>query len=182
MVATTLAGAVLGVLAVKFAPTALLSAILPVLLIVMAIYFALSRRLSNDDARPRMSERAFTFSVAPALGFYDGIFGPGVGSFFLLGFVTLLGFSVLRASAHTRLLNFTSNIASLAIFAASGKIIWILGLAMGVGQFLGAQIGARLAISQGARIIRPLLVLVSCAMAIKLLLDPANPITRYLFE
>jgi hypothetical protein len=182
MVATTFAGAVLGVLAVKFAPTALLSAILPVLLIVMAIYFALSRRLSNDDARPRMSERAFTFSVAPALGFYDGIFGPGVGSFFLLGFVTLLGFSVLRASAHTRLLNFTSNIAALAIFAASGKIVWILGLAMGVGQFLGAQIGARLAISQGARIIRPLLVLVSCGMAIKLLLDPANPITHYLFE
>ena len=60
-----------------------------------------------------MSERAFTFSVAPALGFYDGIFGPGVGSFFLLGFVTLLGFGVLRASAHTRLLNFTSNIAAL---------------------------------------------------------------------
>ena len=182
MVATTFAGAVLGVLAVKFAPTSLLSAILPVLLILMAIYFALSRRLSSADAKPRMSERTFVRSVAPGVGFYDGIFGPGAGSFYLLGFVTLLGYGVVRASAHTRLLNFTSNIASLITFAASGKIIWTLGLAMGAGQFLGAQLGSRLAITHGARLIRPLLVLVCCGMAIKLLLDPANPITHYLLK
>jgi uncharacterized membrane protein YfcA len=109
------------------------------------------------------------------VGFYDGIFGPGAGSFYLLGFVTLLGYGVVRASAHTRLLNFTSNIASLITFALSGKIVWIVGFAMGLGQFLGAQLGTRLAIRQGARIIRPLLVVVCCGMAVKLLLDPANP-------
>lgn len=175
MVAATFVAACLGVLAVAVAPVGLLSALMPLLLIVMAVYFTLSRRLSNDDARPRISNRRFSVTAAPAVGFYDGIFGPGAGSFYLLGFVTLLGYGVVRASAHTRLLNFTSNIASLITFALSGKIVWIVGFTMGLGQFLGAQLGTRLAIRQGARIIRPLLVVVCCGMAVKLLLDPANP-------
>jgi len=175
MVAATFVGAVLGVLAVAIAPVRLLSAVLPLLLIAMAVYFVLSRRLSNEDARPRISRRRFGLTLAPGLGFYDGVFGPGTGAFYLLGFVTLLGYGVVRASAHTRLLNFTSNVASLLAFALSGKIVWVVGLAMGAGQFLGAQLGTRLAIAHGARIIRPLLVAVCCAMAVKLLLDPANP-------
>jgi uncharacterized protein len=182
LVATTFVGAVLGVLAVKFAPTALLTAALPILLIALAIYFVFSRRLSNEDARPRMGRAAYALSIAPALGFYDGIFGPGAGAFYLLGFVTLLGYGVVRASAHTRLLNFTSNIASLVTFALSGKIIWTLGLSMGAGQFLGAQLGSRMAIRHGTRLIRPLLVLVCCGMAARLLLDPANPITHYFLK
>ncbi len=179
MIATTFVAAGLGVLAVAFAPTALLSAIMPVLLIVMAIYFALSPRLSEQDVHARSTLTRFSWTAAPAIGFYDGLFGPGAGSFYLLGFVTLLGYGVMRASAHARLLNFTSNIAALLVFALSGKIIWTLGLAMGVGQFLGAQVGSRLAIKNGAKIIRPVLVIVCCAMAIKLLLDPANPLRAF---
>jgi uncharacterized protein len=180
MIATTFIAACLGVLTVAIAPTSLLSAVMPILLIVMALYFTLSPRLSDDDVHARTTLTRFSWSVAPAIGFYDGLFGPGAGSFYLLGFVTLLGYGVLRASAHTRLLNFTSNLASLAVFALSGKILWPLGLAMGLGQFLGAQVGSRLAIRNGAKLIRPLLVIVCCAMAIKLLLDPANPL-RALF-
>lgn len=175
MMVATFVGAVLGVLAVAIAPVKLLSAVLPLLMIAMAVYFVLSRRLSNEDARPRISRRRFGLTVAPGLGFYDGMFGPGTGAFLLLGFVTQLGYGVVRASAHTRLLNFTSNVASLIAFAVSGKIVWVVGLAMGAGQFLGAQFGSRLAIAHGARIIRPLLVAVCCAMAAKLLFDPANP-------
>ncbi len=89
----------------------------------------------------------------------------------MLGFVLLMGYGVVRATAHTKLLNFTSNIAALCVFAAGGHINWPLGLAMGVGQFLGAQMGARLAMRSGARIIRPMLVAVSLAMAIKLIHD-----------
>jgi uncharacterized protein len=179
MIATTFAAACLGVLAVAFAPTTLLSAIMPILLIVMALYFALSPRLSDDDVHARTTLIKFSWTFAPAIGFYDGVFGPGAGSFYLLGFVTLLGYGVLRASAHTRLLNFTSNIASLLVFAVSGKILWPLGLAMGAGQFLGAQVGSRLAIRNGAKLIRPLLVVVCCGMAVKLLLDPANPLRAF---
>jgi len=169
-------GACLGALAVSIAPLALLSAVLPLLLVVMALYFALSPKLSDRDAAARLSPTAFAFSAAPLVGFYDGVFGPGTGSFFFLSFITLLGYGVLRATAHTKLLNFTSNIAGFLLFAVSGKIVWPVGLAMGLGQFLGAQVGSRLAIRRGARLIRPLLVAVCCAMAAKLVLDPANPL------
>lgn len=175
MVATTFIGACLGVLAVKYAPTDLLKAIMPVMLIAMALYFGLSPLMRNEDGHARISLPRFALTTAPLIGFYDGVFGPGAGSFYLLGFMVLLGYGAIRASAHTKLLNFTSNFASLLMFALSGKIIWTLGIVMGLCQFAGAQIGSRLAMKQGARLIRPLLVIVCCAMAIKLLLDPASP-------
>jgi uncharacterized membrane protein YfcA len=175
-VITTFAGAALGVAAVSLAPLGLLRAGLPVLLIAMALYFALSPRLSNDDAHPRLKPIAFIAGFAPVIGFYDGIFGPGTGSFFMLCLVTLFGLGIVRATATTKLMNFTSNIASLLMFVAGGKILWTAGLVMGLGQVIGAQVGSHLAMAKGAAIIRPLLVIVCCAMAIRLLSDPANPI------
>jgi uncharacterized membrane protein YfcA len=172
---TVLIGASLGVLAVAYAPTQLLQAAMPVLLIIIAVYFALSPRLSEDSSHPRLPLPAFIYGFAPVIGFYDGIFGPGTGSFFMLALVSLFGAGLLDATARTKLFNFTSNIASLLMFALGGKIIWTIGLSMGVGQFIGAQIGAHMAIRNGAAIIRPLLVVVCIAMAIRLLLDPANP-------
>lgn len=180
MIVTTLLGAWLGVAAVTVAPLSLLAGALPVLLITMAIYFAFSSRFSPkagiEDGKARMTPRLFTWTMAPLIGFYDGLFGPGTGSFFMLAFVALCGYGVLHATASTKLLNFTSNIASLALFILSGKIVWVVGLVMGVAQFIGAQAGSYMAVRQGARIIRPLLVLVCCAVAVKLLLDPANPL------
>jgi uncharacterized protein len=174
-VAATFAGACLGVEAVRFAPLSLLSAALPVLLVVLALYFGLSPTLSDTDARARVSRRSFGL-VAAAIGFYDGLFGPGTGSFFMLAFVLLMGHSVVKAAAHTKLLNFTSNIAALSLFALTGHIVWTVGLAMGLGQLAGAQLGSHLAIRHGARLVRPVLVVVCCAMAVKLMLDPANPL------
>ena len=91
-------------------------------------------------------------------------------------FVALLGFGVIKATAHTKLANAASNLGGLALYAATGAVIWPVGLAMAVFAVLGAQIGSRLALRIGARLIRPMLVLISCAMAIKLLSDPANPL------
>jgi uncharacterized protein len=175
LVAATFIGACIGTGAVAVAPLSLLSAILPILLIVMAVYFAFSPKLSDADARARLSVGAFA-GVASAIGFYDGVFGPGTGSFFMLGFVLLLGFGVVRATAHTKLLNFTSNIASLLLFALGGHIVWVAGLAMGAGQVVGAQVGSRLAIRHGTRLIRPLLVIVCLGMTARLLVDPSNPL------
>jgi uncharacterized protein len=179
-VAMVFVGAALGVAAVAYAPVNLLSALLPPLLIVIAIYFALSRRLSNTAGVARLPRPAFTFLLAPLIGFHDGIFGPGTGSFFMLSLVALFGLGVVAATGQTKLLNFTSNIASLLMFALGGKIVWAVGLTMGVGQLIGAQVGARLAIKNGAAIIRPLLVLVCIGMAVKLLLNPQNPIWQWL--
>src|SRR5690606_33613899 len=114
--------------------------------------------------------------VVPLIGLYDGIFGPGAGSFYMLAFVSLAGFGVLKATAHTKLLNFSSNVGGFIVFASVGVIAWKVGLMMGVAQFLGARVGAHLAIRNGARLIKPLLVVVCVGLAKKLLADPANPL------
>jgi uncharacterized protein len=179
-VVATFVAACFGVAAIKYAPTQFLSAALPILLVIIAIYFAVSPKLTDEKKMARIPITAFTFAVAPAIGFYDGIFGPGTGSFFMLALVSLMGLGIVQATAQTKLLNFTSNISALLVFALSGKIIWIVGLTMGVAQFAGAQLGSHVAMKQGAKIIKPLLVVVCILMAFKLLLDPSNPL-RALF-
>jgi len=83
----------------------------------------------------------------------------------------LLGFNITKATAITKLLNFTSNIASLVFFATGGQVLWALGLAMGSGQIIGAWLGSHLAIKHGAKLIKPLVVVISIALSIKLLLN-----------
>lgn len=161
-------GAALGVMAVAYVPTQLLKQVMPVLLVLVAGYFALSPKLSVVGSVPKLRIGVFSFCVAPLLGFYDGVFGPGTGSFFMLALVSLFGLGVVEATGRTKLLNFTSNIASLLMFMLGGKIVWMVGLCMGLGQIAGAQLGARVAIANGARVIRPLLVVVCCAMAVRL--------------
>lgn len=171
-----------GALCVRFLPASVLQTAIPVLLIAIAVYFALSRKLKDEDAHARLSALGFGLTAPVAVGFYDGIFGPGAGSFYMLAFVTLLGYGVLRATAHTKLLNLASNLGSLLLYAATGAVVWPLGLVMAGTSFLGAQVGSRLAMRLGVRLIRPLLVLVSAAMALRLLLDPANPWRRMFAE
>ncbi|NEU11957.1 TSUP family transporter [Methylobacterium sp. BTF04] len=167
-----------GALCVSLLPRPVLDAAVPILLVGIALYFAMARRMSNDDATARVTPALFALTWAPAVGFYDGVFGPGAGAFYMIGFVTLLGLGVVRATAHTKLANAASNLGSLALFAAGGHVIWPIGLAMAVGAFFGAQVGSRLAIRLGARLIRPLLVTIACLMALRLLSDPANPLRR----
>jgi uncharacterized membrane protein YfcA len=175
LIGLSFAGAVAGVVAVGWLPTHWLQAALPVLLVVIAGYFALSGRLSDVEARRRVGPLAFAAVVA-TIGFYDGIFGPGAGSFFMVAFVALMGFSTLRATGHTKLMNATSNVAALLAFIATGKIVWVVGLAMGAAQIAGGGLGAWLAMRHGARLVKPLIVMVSLAMAVRLLLEPGNPL------
>ena len=123
---------------------------------------------------------AFAVGIAPVIGFYDGIFGPGAGAFYMVAIVTLLGYGALRATAHTKLANAASNVGALSLFVIKGAVIWPLGLAMAAGAFIGAQVGSRLAIRFGAKLIRPLLVVRSCLMAVKLLSDAQNPLRQLL--
>lgn len=169
-VVMTLTGAVTGTLSVQFLPGGLLERIIPLLLILFSVYFLFSRQVGDADARQRVSITVFAISAGFILGFYDGFFGPGTGSFFTAAFVILLGFNLTQAVAGTKLLNFTSNIASLAVFAAAGDVLWSLGLTMGMAQMAGAWLGSHLAIQHGSRIIRPMLVAVSLAVSIKLML------------
>jgi len=174
------AASVFGALSVTLVDRRFLEALAPTLLIAIALYFLFAPRLSDNDAHARMWPAAFAVTVAPLIGFYDGVFGPGAGSFYTIGFVSLLGYGIVRATAHTKVANAASNLGSLGLYAATGAVVWPVGIAMAIFAFLGAQVGARLAMRLGARLIRPLLVLVCCAMATKLLADPANPLRHAL--
>lgn len=180
MAAMSALGAALGAGVTTFIPGDVLKASMPFLLVAIALYFGFKPRISDADQHQRMTPFLFGLAVVPLIGFYDGIFGPGTGSFFMLAFVTLAGFGLLKATAHTKLLNFSSNIGAFAVFALSGVILWKVGLSMGAGQFLGAQIGSKVAMKNGARIIKPLLVVTCIGLAIRLLYDPANPIRVWL--
>lgn len=151
-------------------------ALLPLLLVAIALYFALKPNMDDVDRQQRMTPLLFGFTIVPLIGLYDGIFGPGTGSFFMLAFVSLLGYGVLKATAHTKLLNFGSNAGSIIVFVFAGAIWWKVGLVMGVSQFLGAQVGSALAVRIGARLIKPLLIIVCIVLAIRLLMEPTNPL------
>ena len=168
-IACTFVGSAFGTVCVQFIDASVLSKLLPVLLVSFAIYFLFSPRIQDEDSHQRLSQRSFAFMLGTAIGFYDGFFGPGTGSFFAIAFVSLLGFGMVKATAHTKLLNFTSNIASLLFFAFGGHVVWTIGFAMAVGQFIGGSIGSRLVLRKGVALVRPLLVAVSLIMSARLL-------------
>lgn len=166
----SLLGAAAGAALATVLPGELLRLALPVLLIAIAVYFAFKQDLDDLDRARRISPLLFGLTIVPAIGFYDGVFGPGTGSFFMLAFVTLAGYGVLKATAHTKMLNFASNLGAFAVFALAGAVFWKVGLAMGVAQFFGARIGASLAMRNGARLIKPLLVVICLLLAARLLI------------
>lgn len=172
-------GAALGALLATVIPGELFRAFLPFLLIAIALYFAFKPNMNDIDRARRLSPFLFGLIIVPLIGFYDGVFGPGAGSFFMLGFVALAGYGLLKATAHTKLLNFASNLGAFVIFAFVGVISWKIGLIMGAAQFAGAQVGSRLAVKNGAKIIKPLLVITCVALAAKLIADPANPVRMW---
>jgi uncharacterized membrane protein YfcA len=164
-------GSIAGAVLATVLPGDWLRAALPPMLVVIALYFAFKPDMGDLDRAQRITPFVFGLTVVPLIGFYDGLFGPGTGSFLMLAFVGLAGYGVLKATAHTKLLNFSSNIGSLIFFSAVGVVSWKIGLVMGAAQFLGARLGARLAMKTGARLIKPLLVLTCVVLAIRLLLD-----------
>lgn len=163
--------AALGAALISYIPADNIRFILPFLLIAIALFFWLKPGLDDQSRAQRMRPTLFVATIVPAIGFYDGFFGPGTGSFFMLAFVSLAGHGILKATAHTKLLNFASNVGGFIVFAMAGAVVWKIGLAMGVAQILGAQIGARLAINKGARLIKPLLIVACLVLASKLLWD-----------
>ena len=169
-------GGASGALLVSSVDKRYLEVYVPVMLILVAVYFAFSPKLAVGDSRKRISLLVFSFTVAPVLGFYDGVFGPGVGSFFIVGFILLCGLGMMRAMSFTKLANASCNLGALAIFMTKGVVVWPLAIAMALAAFIGAQLGARAAVKVGPRLIKPMLIVVCCALAIKLLSMETNPL------
>ena len=167
-VALVFAGAVAGAFVVQRIETRLLNLIIPILLVAAAIYILLSPRMTDDDAQQRVSSAGYA-PLGGAIGFYDGFFGPGTGTFFTTTLVAMRGYGLTKATALTKLFNFTSNVASVLLFALGGHMLWLLGLCMAAGAMLGGWLGSRTALRFGASLIRPLLVLISLGMTARLL-------------
>jgi uncharacterized protein len=165
----TATGAAAGAWAVSQVPADFLKRLIPFLLVAMAFYVLISPRLGHEETRARMKPFLFYLTFGLGIGFYDGFFGPGTGSFWALAFVLFLGFELRRATATTKVMNFTSNILSLAVFLLMGNVHFVPGLVMAGGQFLGGRIGAKLVMTRGARLVRPVFITVVFAIAAKLL-------------
>ena len=165
----TAVGAGAGVLAIQRLDPAILRLLVPWMLVIIAAYTLFTPKLGAEDIHARISPRLFYPLFGLAIGFYDGFFGPGTGSFWAMGFVLLLGYSLVRATAHTKVMNFTSNIVALVVFLMAGQVHLLEGLLMGVAQFIGARIGAKLVIKKGAKFIRPVFIIIVLSITAKLI-------------
>ncbi|MCA1176014.1 MULTISPECIES: sulfite exporter TauE/SafE family protein [unclassified Pantoea] len=170
-IAMTFIGAICGTVLIQHINADVLRQILPILLISIGLWFLLMPRLGESDREHRMQGLAYALVGGGCVGFYDGFFGPGAGSFYALAFVTLCGFNLAKATAHAKVLNFTSNFGSLLFFMFGGKVVWGTGVIMLIGAFVGARLGAKLVLSRGQKLIRPMVVTVSAVMSAKLLWD-----------
>lgn len=159
-------GALVGAIAVQQVDAKLLEFLIPVVISLIVIYFVISPKPKADQAEPKISDKTYRATAVPAVGFYDGMFGPATGSFFVLAGVSLRGQGVVSASMVAKTLNFATNLASLIVFIWYGQVIFLIGLTMMVGQFVGASLGARALMKIDPSALRWLVVLVCLVMLV----------------
>ena len=158
--------AFMGARAVTLIDPKLLKPFILLLLIGVAIY-TLLRKDFGDLHAPRWThstQRWVAMGVGAALGFYEGFFGPGTGSFLIFAFIGLLGFNFLTASASAKVINITTNMAATAWFAWSGNILYKLAVPMAVCNVAGAWVGAHIALTKGSAFLRVFFLLVMSAL------------------
>ncbi len=174
-VALTFVFAVAGTLAVTRVENEALARVVPWLLLGAAIYALFSPRFLAGGGRERLGAGPFAFVAGTLLGFYDGFFGPGTGAFWTLAWIALRGKDLLSATAATKVVNLTSNLAALCVFLPMGLVRYDLAAAMIGGQLLGARLGSGLAVRHGAPFIRWIFLAVVFVLVIKLLAESFSP-------
>jgi uncharacterized membrane protein YfcA len=137
-----------------------------VLLILAAAFVAWPRKPS--EGKPHDWAMVVLGPVALVLGFYDGFFGPGVGSMLIVAFVLLFGDTLTRASGNAKVVNLASNLAALGLFASRGTVLWKIALPMAAANAAGAFVGARLAVKRGDRFVRVVVLVVVTALVLKI--------------
>jgi len=167
-----LAGSLAGAwLVLRMSPERLRPVVLG-LLIFAAVFVGTRRaRPPRSGHEVRRGASAVAAAIALAIGAYDGFFGPGTGTFLILGFVAFLGDGPARASADAKVVNFASNLAAVALFASHGAVIWRIAVPMAAAQLAGGWLGAHLAVRRGDALVRRVVVAVALALAAKLAWD-----------
>jgi uncharacterized protein len=168
----TLFGALIGVLLSHFVSTIFLKHIIPLVILATAIYIAFftSPQKNSPPAESTFKPKTkFSVVTGSLLGFYDGFLGPGTGSFWASTLMALYKLDLLTASAIARFMNFVSNMIALITFMILQNVDYVFGLSMGIGLFLGAQIGAHSAIRYGGKFIKPIFLVVIIGMAVHMM-------------
>jgi len=172
VVVAAFVASLLGAYAVSRVPADPLRKSLPFVLLALLLYTAFSSAgLAHAPRYAKHREAAVAAAGATAVGFYDGFFGPGAGTFYKLIFVRALGFDFLNAAAPAKLANVASNLAAILIFAVNGLVLWKLGLGMAVANFIGGQVGSRIALRYGNRLIRWAFLAVVGALVVRTFRD-----------
>ncbi len=168
-VATALVGAFAGAWSVTLIDPGFLRKLLPVILLALFVYTLAKKELGRTHA-PLFSgtaEQVRTALIGLVIGFYDGFFGPGTGSFFVFLFVRLLGYDFLNASVGAKLLNLATNIAALVLFAAKGHVWWHFALPLALANVLGSLLGSWLALRHGTAFVRVIFIVVVGSLIVK---------------
>lgn len=158
-----------GAFVVTHIPTDLIRKSLPFILLALAIYTFCKKKFGQTH-NPLLSgskEKIAAILIGSSVGFYDGLFGPGTGSFLIFLFIKFFGYDFLRASAVAKVINVATNFAALLWFSYSGHILWQLGLIMAVFNISGALVGSRLAIKYGSGFVRILFIIIVCILIVK---------------
>jgi uncharacterized membrane protein YfcA len=143
-----------------------------VMMLAVAVYTFLRKNLGQEEThapRPGDLWRGALFGLV--IGFYDGFFGPGTGSFLIFGFVRIFGMDFVRASASAKVINFATNLSAITFFARHGPILWAIGLIMAVCNLAGAWVGTHLALKHGAGFIRRAFLVVVAILIVKQLVE-----------
>jgi uncharacterized membrane protein YfcA len=167
--ALTMVSAFFGAWLVTLISADFLRQLLPVVLLLVLGYTLMRKDMGRHHA-PRFEGRAELFAactVGTTIGFYDGFFGPGTGSFFVFLLVRWLGYDFLNASVAAKLLNLSSNIAALVLFTLKGHVWWHLALPMAMANVAGSLLGTRMALQHGAGFVRGMFILVVSALICK---------------
>lgn len=173
MAAIALAAAFGGASLAAFLPAAVFKPIIVVALIVVAVITLAKPALGAVTRLKHRGRRHFGIAAVTgaAIGFYDGLLGPGTGTFLVIALVGLLGYDFLRASAKAKIVNFATNLGALLFFIPLGAVLWPLGLAMGAANVLGSFAGSKMALARGARFVRVIFLVVVAVLIVKLAAD-----------
>lgn len=168
----TFIGAMLGSYSVLFIDAKFLSYIVPFIMIAIFIYTIKSPNLgSGGDGKAKLNPKIFYTSFGFVIGFYDGFFGPGAGSFWTFAIIYFLGLSMKNAVANTKVLNLTSNLVALSIFLSKGEVLFKVGIIMGIGSLIGAYLGSNMVIKKDIKFIKTIFLSVVAVTILKLLYD-----------
>ncbi|MGB3752081.1 MAG: TSUP family transporter, partial [Arcobacteraceae bacterium] len=139
----------------------------PIVLLLIGIYFIFMPKATSLDTKPKMIEKTYKLTAVPIIGFYDGMFGPGTGSFLSLSAIALRGIELIKATAMAKTMNFATNLGSVLVFLVYGQVIFVVGVLMMIGQAIGAYIASHFLLKINPLHLRILVIVMCFLMLVK---------------